>query len=93
MTKYDYYCELSWRIFEALDAHTKLKVGYAAIEDIFEERIRHRDVMPSYFIAETLKYAYLCAARKDVTSTYVLNTEAHLFPKTRAMSSTAPAPS
>ena len=40
------------------------------------------DSMPSYFLAETLKYLYLLFSEDDVIplDQYVFNTEAHPFP-------------
>ncbi|KAF8909304.1 glycoside hydrolase family 47 protein [Gymnopilus junonius] len=71
-----------WDIFEALERETKTSNGYASLQ--FVDRIPSQkvDSMPSYFLAETLKYLYLMFLEEDPISLdkWVFNTEAHPLP-------------
>lgn len=47
--------------------------------------VKHRDMMESFFLGETLKYLFLLFADDDIMERYsptkfVYNTEAHLLP-------------
>lgn len=76
------YREWSWTVFDALERASRVDGGYAAVQDVARPELAHRDAMPSHFIAETLKYAWLTAVgTDDVTRTHVFNTEAHLVPR------------
>ncbi len=77
-SKDSHYCEWSWEIFNNLEKAARVKHGYASIDDITQSVLTHRDYMPSYFIAETLKYAWFCASKYDLKQ-LLLNTEAHLI--------------
>ncbi|KJA15404.1 glycoside hydrolase family 47 protein [Hypholoma sublateritium FD-334 SS-4] len=78
--------DLKWRnrgyeIYQAIEEHTRTEFGYASISDV-DSGLRHMDEMPSFFLAETLKYLYLLfddANALDL-STWVFNTEAHPLP-------------
>ncbi|KAF5355355.1 hypothetical protein D9758_006099 [Tetrapyrgos nigripes] len=71
-----------WRIFEALERHTKTPYGYASLRTTEVVPPSKEDDMPSYFLAETLKYLYLMFTNEDPISLdkWVFNTEAHPFP-------------
>ncbi|SJL03943.1 uncharacterized protein ARMOST_07300 [Armillaria ostoyae] len=74
--------ERGWRIFEAIERHTKTPYGYASIKSVEAIPPPKDDDMPSYFLAETLKYLYLMFTNDDPISLdkWVFNTEAHPFP-------------
>ena len=70
-------------MFEAFRAHSRLSDGsYASIDDVFAWRMKRRDEMPSWWLAETLKYLYLLFAPPDLLpmDQWVFNTEAHPLP-------------
>ncbi|KII87481.1 glycoside hydrolase family 47 protein [Plicaturopsis crispa FD-325 SS-3] len=71
-----------WAIFEAIERETKTASGYASIRSVEVSPAPKEDSMPSYFLAETLKYLYLMFIEDDPISLnkYVFNTEAHPFP-------------
>ncbi|KAJ1966301.1 hypothetical protein IWQ62_002459 [Dispira parvispora] len=77
------YQAMGWRFFESIEHHTRTSVAYSSIHDV-NARSRSEnlsDSMPSFFLAETLKYLYLLFSDKSVFSfrDYVFNTEAHPF--------------
>lgn len=53
--------------------------GYAGVRDVTRLPAVHDDTMQSFWLAETLKYAYMIFSPADVfdLDTYVLNTECH----------------
>ena len=75
------YREWGWKMFEALEAHTRVATGgFAPLSDVNNLRsIQPKGRMESFFTAETLKYLYLLFG--DGTAypldEYVFNTEAH----------------
>ncbi|KIY68900.1 glycoside hydrolase family 47 protein [Cylindrobasidium torrendii FP15055 ss-10] len=74
--------ERAWEVFDAIQTHTKTPRGYASISDTDTSSPKQLDEMPSYFLAETLKYIYLTFMEEDVLplDKWVLNTEAHPLP-------------
>jgi mannosidase alpha-like ER degradation enhancer 2 len=70
------------RVFlDDLIAYCRTEDGYAALENV--ETREKRDSMPSYFLAETLKYLYLLFAPDAVNFDEVtFNTEAHPLRRT-----------
>ncbi|KAJ1984254.1 hypothetical protein H4R34_000766 [Dimargaris verticillata] len=77
------YQSMGWDAYKALERFTRAPAGYATIKDVETARRRDNqyDAMPSFFLAETLKYLFLLFSDKDVYSLddYVFNTEAHPF--------------
>ncbi len=85
------YREMGRRMFEAIVERCRTDAGFAALKDV---RTGERaDRMPSYFLAETLKYAWLLFSPDSVlplrtspaaadTSLVVFNTEAHPLRRT-----------
>ncbi|THU91531.1 glycoside hydrolase family 47 protein [Dendrothele bispora CBS 962.96] len=71
-----------WKIFEAIERHTKTPYGYASLRTVEIVPSLKDDEMPSYFLAETLKYLYLMFVSEDLVplDKWVFNTEAHPFP-------------
>nr|MDQ2970613.1 glycoside hydrolase family 47 protein [Acidobacteriota bacterium] len=76
------YLEMGRTFFEALVAHCRTEDGYTVLKDV---RTKEKgDLMPSYFLAETLKYLYLLFAPEETLDlrSVVLNTEAHPLRRT-----------
>lgn len=75
------WADAAWRMFEAIESISKTKIAAAAIADVTvpASEVSQVDSMESFWLAETLKYFYLCFEAWDVVSLdeYVLNTEAH----------------
>jgi hypothetical protein len=69
-------------MFKSLVEYSKTESGYAELSDVRTKE--KNDAMQSFFLAETLKYAYLLFAEEDILSLdeYVFNTEAHPLTKT-----------
>ncbi|KAF9446193.1 glycoside hydrolase family 47 protein [Macrolepiota fuliginosa MF-IS2] len=71
-----------WAIFEAIQKETKTAAGYASLRSVERSPGRKEDSMPSYFLAETLKYLYLMFKEEELIplDQWVFNTEAHPLP-------------
>ncbi|KAG6864850.1 hypothetical protein C0991_006791 [Blastosporella zonata] len=74
--------EYGWRIFAAIEQEAKTPSGYASVKAVDVSPASLYDDMPSYFLAETLKYLYLLFINEDPIplEKWVFNTEAHPFP-------------
>ncbi|THH11860.1 hypothetical protein EW145_g372 [Phellinidium pouzarii] len=74
--------ERGWAAFEAIEEQTRTQSGYATIRDVSMKPVVLTDSMPSFFLAETLKYLYLLFSDESLLplDKFVLNTEAHPFP-------------
>ncbi|KAF8268722.1 glycoside hydrolase [Lactarius quietus] len=75
--------ERGWEVFEALERETRLEGGgYACLKNAHHVHGEKYDEMPSWFLAETLKYLFLLFTDEDLIplDKWVLNTEAHPFP-------------
>ena len=73
------YREWGWSFFQSLVKHCRTDSGYAELKDV--ETGEAVDSMPSYFLAETLKYLYLLFAEEveiDLRE-WVFTTEGHLL--------------
>jgi mannosyl-oligosaccharide alpha-1,2-mannosidase len=76
----DKYREMGWKIFEAIEKHCKIQSGgYSGVRDVLQIPIDHDNHMPSYFLAETLKYLLLLFEGNASLSLneYVFTTEGH----------------
>jgi mannosyl-oligosaccharide alpha-1,2-mannosidase len=73
--------ETAWEMFEAVANATDTEYANAAILDVMTVGSQKEDYMESFWMAETLKYFYLCFADTGLISLddFVLNTEAHPF--------------
>ena len=73
--------EEAWKIFEAIENHTKTEYGNAALVDVTLVSAPKTDSMESFWTAETLKYFYLIFSAPELISLdeWVFNTEAHPF--------------
>ncbi|KAG5633527.1 hypothetical protein H0H81_007097 [Sphagnurus paluster] len=79
--------EVKWRergydIFSAIERNARTRYGYACVDNLDSDYLYLINDMPSFFLAETLKYLYLLF---DDTNAYpfekwVFNTEAHPLP-------------
>ena len=81
-TKDPRYLEMGRTFFEALVRHCRTNSGYTILKDVTTKE--KGDLMPSYFLAETMKYLYLLFAPDETLdlSRVVFNTEAHPFRRT-----------
>ncbi|KAJ7493206.1 glycoside hydrolase [Mycena galericulata] len=71
-----------WAVFEAIEKHARVDRGYASVSTVDSLPVKHLDEMPSFFLAETLKYLYLMFVDQDIIplDKWVFNTEAHPLP-------------
>ncbi|KAH9401229.1 Endoplasmic reticulum mannosyl-oligosaccharide 1,2-alpha-mannosidase [Tyrophagus putrescentiae] len=81
------YREWGRQVFEAFERYSKvggLNGGYTTVNDVRNPKnVRPKDMMESFWIAETLKYLYLLflddrAIVDSLLANYVFNTEGHL---------------
>ncbi len=81
-TKDPRYLEMGRGFFEALVAHCRTDAGYTVLKSVLTRE--KGDLMPSYFLAETLKYLYLLFAPGSTLDfdRIVFNTEAHPLRRT-----------
>jgi ER degradation enhancer, mannosidase alpha-like 2 len=73
------YLMMGQTFFDAIVAHCRTDAGYTTLKSVVT--MEKGDLMPSYFLAETLKYLYLLFAPDSVLDLdkVVFNTEAHPF--------------
>jgi mannosidase alpha-like ER degradation enhancer 2 len=83
-TKDPKYLEMGRTFFESLVAHCRTDAGYTVLKSVVTKE--KGDLMPSYFLAETLKYLYLIFAPEKTLDfdRVVFNTEAHPFKKRKS---------
>jgi mannosidase alpha-like ER degradation enhancer 2 len=76
------YLAMGVTFFEALIARTRTGDGYTVLASV--ETMEKGDLMPSYFLAETLKYLYLMFAPDETADLgkIVFTTEAHPLRRT-----------
>ncbi|PHZ07703.1 seven-hairpin glycosidase [Rhizopus microsporus ATCC 52813] len=81
LTGNQYFQDLAWKLYLAIEKYTKTKYGYTAIHNVDEAPSPLENFQESFLFAETLKYLYLIFASEDCISLdeYVFNTEAHPF--------------
>jgi hypothetical protein len=80
-TKDARYVEMGKTMFEDLKKHTRTEAGYTVLESVVTKE--KGDLMHSFFLAETLKYAYLIFAPQALDfDKVVFNTEAHPLRRT-----------
>ena len=73
------YRDYAWDMFKGINRSCRVPGGFAAITGVDSDRVRHKDSMESFFLAETLKYLYLTFSDSSLISPteWVFNTEAH----------------
>lgn len=71
-----------WAIFEAVERETRTNGGYVTLKNVATSPTMKGDSMPSFFLAETLKYLYLLFKEDDPLplDRWVFSTEAHAVP-------------
>ncbi|TAN13631.1 MAG: glycoside hydrolase family 47 protein [Chitinophagaceae bacterium] len=71
------YLYMAKSMFQSIVRYCRTDAGYAAIKDV--RNMTPDDIMESYFLAETLKYAYLIFAPAKTLdfNKVIFNTEAH----------------
>jgi ER degradation enhancer, mannosidase alpha-like 2 len=76
------YLEMGRTFFEGLVAHCRTDAGYTVLKDVVTKE--KGNLMPSYFLTETLKYLYLLFAPDSTLDLkkVVFNTEAHPLRRT-----------
>jgi len=76
-----YWRTAGWKMVSAILKNTRTQYGHASIRDVNAASPSHEDEMESFWLAETLKYAWLLFDEEDKWSLddWVMNTEAHLF--------------
>ncbi|KAH9830038.1 glycoside hydrolase [Rhodofomes roseus] len=74
--------ERGWAVFQAIEREAKTKSGYASLQSVEKSPAPKKDEMPSFFLAETLKYLYLLFTDEELIplDQWVFNTEAHPLP-------------
>ena len=81
ITKDPKYLEMGRVFFKDLVRHCRTDSGYTTLKSVVTKE--KGDLMPSYFLAETLKYLYLLFAPEALDfDTVVFNTEAHPLRRT-----------
>ena len=91
------YREWGWQMFMGFEESCKTGSGYSGLTDVTREAgpsAPKDDTQQSFFLAETLKYAYLLFADGETIQLdkYVLNTEAHPLAMYDLQASTPPPP-
>ena len=81
-TKDPKYVEMGRTFFEGIRAHCRTDAGDTVLKSVVTKE--KGDLMPSYFLAESLKYLYLLFSDEPSVDlkTVVFNTEAHPLRKT-----------
>ncbi|ORY11340.1 mannosyl-oligosaccharide alpha-1,2-mannosidase-like protein [Clohesyomyces aquaticus] len=84
------YRDWAWEAWVALEKHTKAEFGFAELRDVYrvkeeewsgDGKGRWVDRQESYWVAETIKYAWLTMTGVEVASldSWVFSTEGHVF--------------
>ncbi|KAF2664837.1 seven-hairpin glycosidase [Microthyrium microscopicum] len=81
-----YWRKAGWKMVSAMLKTTRTQYGHSSIRDVFASAPAFEDEMESFWLAETLKYAWLLFEDESKWSLdeWVLNTEAHLFKRPKA---------
>ena len=76
-----YWREKGWNMTTSILRHTETEFGHSTIDDVTKTHPKPKDSMESFWLAETLKYAWLLFEEEDRWSLdhWVFNTEAHPF--------------
>jgi len=71
------YVDMGKQMFESIVAYARTETGYASLQSVVTKE--KADAMDSFFLAETLKYAYLLFAPAEILDFHsvIFNTEAH----------------
>ncbi|KAJ7249448.1 glycoside hydrolase family 47 protein [Mycena rebaudengoi] len=73
--------ERGWAVFQSLEKWSRVEFGYTTLRYLDEHPFQFDD-MPSWFMAETLKYLFLLFTDEELVplDKWVFNTEAHPLP-------------
>jgi len=75
------YRDYAWEIFQNFEKVLRVENGYVGLQNAWSPTAKNtpKDVMSSFFLAETIKYFYLIFSDDDVIplDKWVFNTEAH----------------
>ncbi|KAF2400028.1 seven-hairpin glycosidase [Trichodelitschia bisporula] len=76
-----YWRTAGWKMIQAILKHTRTPLAHGIVDDVTKTIPHPGDSMESFWLAETLKYAYLLFDDEEAWSLddWVLNTEAHLL--------------
>uniref|UniRef100_A0A1I8EP20 alpha-1,2-Mannosidase n=1 Tax=Wuchereria bancrofti TaxID=6293 RepID=A0A1I8EP20_WUCBA len=77
------YQQWGWEVFRAIESYAKVEHGYSSVNNVKRVPVTYKDMMESFFLAETLKYLYLLFDddKTDIPlDKYVFNTEGHPLP-------------
>jgi mannosidase alpha-like ER degradation enhancer 2 len=81
LTRDPRYLEMGRTFFDRIRAHCRTDAGYTVLKSVVTGE--KGDLMPSYFLAETLKYFYLLFSEEPFDfDRVVFNTEAHALSRT-----------
>eukprot|EP00550_Attheya_septentrionalis_P000787 CAMPEP_0198289810 /NCGR_PEP_ID=MMETSP1449-20131203/7879_1 /TAXON_ID=420275 /ORGANISM="Attheya septentrionalis, Strain CCMP2084" /LENGTH=458 /DNA_ID=CAMNT_0043988203 /DNA_START=261 /DNA_END=1635 /DNA_ORIENTATION=+ len=86
LTGKEEYQEMGWEVFESLELYCKTDLDYTGFKDVYGPEGGGRvDDMPSYFIAEILKYLLLLFGPDDflLLNDFVFTTGAHPMRRTK----------
>ncbi|KAJ7931305.1 glycoside hydrolase family 47 protein [Mycena leptocephala] len=76
--------ERGWAVFQSLEKNARARYGYTSVRYLDERNHKpfQFDDMPSWFLAETLKYLFLLFTDEELVplDKWVFNTEAHPLP-------------
>ena len=76
-----YWRSKGWAMVSSILKYTRTPLAHSAIDDVTKTNPVPTDSMESFWLAETLKYAWLLFEEENKWSLdeWVLNTEAHLI--------------
>ncbi|VDM67954.1 unnamed protein product [Strongylus vulgaris] len=82
LTRKKMYRDWVWDAIQAIDKYCRVEGGFSGIYNVYNPSVGYDDVQQSFFLAETLKYAYLTFVDNSVISldSWVFNTEGHPLP-------------
>jgi mannosyl-oligosaccharide alpha-1,2-mannosidase len=71
---------VTWSIYQNFSKHTKINGAFSSVNSVMQNEVSLLNKMPSYWLAESLKYVFLIMSNRKLPHNVVLNTEAHLIP-------------
>ncbi|KAK5981530.1 alpha-1 2-Mannosidase [Trichostrongylus colubriformis] len=80
LTKNSMYRDWVWDAVQAIDKYCRVEAGFSGLLNVYDPKQGRDNVQQSFFLAETLKYAYLTFSDKIPLDRWVFNTEAHPLP-------------
>ena len=81
ITSDEKYRDWAWNILQSIERYCKTDYGYTGLTTIESSTQNADDVMPSFFLAETLKYLFLIFSDSTLLplDEFIFSTEAHPF--------------